>query len=93
MPLRFVNKSHTEDFANMLQIRGLLMDDFELRDSPTQLAATGGAYRPTINTITVRSRRTGTERQYEARPGRLDGGVVAWVNDAAVDIDAGVFGQ
>jgi hypothetical protein len=92
MPLRFVNKSHSEDFADMLQIRGRLMDDFELRDSPSQLAATGGPYRATINTITVRSRRTGTERHYEARPGRLAGRFVTWVNEAAADIDAGVFG-
>jgi hypothetical protein len=91
MPLRFVNKSHTEDFASMLQMRGRLMDDFDLRDSPSQLAATGGPYRATINSITVRSRHTGIERHYEARPGRLVG-FVTWVNEAAADIDAGVFG-
>jgi hypothetical protein len=93
MPLRYVHRSGLEDFESMLRRRGLSPDDFELADTPTLIAAPPGAIGPTLNTVFVRSRRNGMERAYTSGGSRnTNNPFVAWVNEAAADIDAGVFG-
>lgn len=74
----------------MLRLRGLSMDEFELNDSPTQIGASDGERGPLINTISVKLRRGGVERRYEAI-GVSQGRFVPWVNEAAQDIDSGKF--
>ena len=93
MPLTHTHRSEREDFEAMLKLRDLSPDDFELADTPTRITAPQGAIGSAVNTIFVRSSRNGIERTYTS------GGIsttnnqfVAWVNDAARDIDGGVFG-
>jgi len=86
MPLVYVNQHERNEFEAMLQTKGLSIDDFEVADGVTDIAASLGRTGGTSNPIVIKLVSTGVERRYTS--GGLHG---SWVKDVERDIDDGKF--
>jgi hypothetical protein len=96
--LRYVHRSHEEDLQTALSRRGRSPDEFEVSDTPSRIGPPsverqGVIHGPVVTVVTVRSRKSGVVRNYEARSiGQTDGPFTEWVNLFARDLDDGLFG-
>jgi hypothetical protein len=81
----------------MLRRRNISPNEFELSGTPwridaEQAGSTTIVNGPVVSAVTVRSCKTGIERTYTDRNYIGPSPYVGWVNDAASDVDAGLFG-
>ena len=96
--LLHVHRSEREDLENALRHRGRSPDEFYVSDIPFRLEPPrfirGGvtSIEPVVTEVTVRSRKTGKARAYDARNvGPTNGPFADWVNQFAADLDNGLF--
>lgn len=86
MPLVYVNRHEQSEFEAMIRTKDLTLEDFEVADGVTDIAAPLGRTGGTSNIIVIKLIRTGVERQYTS--GGLHG---SWIKDVERDIDDGQF--
>jgi hypothetical protein len=78
-----IHPSEAEDFVNEIKRRRRSLDEFEVTATPQQL--TGPGISPYRGTITIRNRKSGSERTYATGHGSM------WVVEFIRDLEAGVF--
>jgi hypothetical protein len=83
--MSMIDASEDEDFDNALKRGGYKKEDFEIVQSEDPLPRQGIGH--VTGTITVRNKRTGVHRTYNA------GYATAWVADFDQDLQSGAFGH